>query len=64
MPIFRFVAVCGGFIRHDGHLTHFRILFFDEILAGLAFDFAAEKQLQTTVQRVPQHRILRAEQFG
>src|SRR6185312_6630397 len=43
MPIFRFVAIDGGFARYDGHESHLRVLLFDEILARATVHFAAEK---------------------
>src|SRR5438093_13125803 len=53
VTILRFVSVRRGLIRHDGHLAHFRVLFLDQILTGLALHLTAEEQFQSAVQRIP-----------
>ena len=39
------------------------VLFFDEILSRLSLHFSAEEKLESRVERIPRHRVLRTEEL-
>src|SRR5207245_2620877 len=58
------VAVGRRLIRDHRHLAHLGVLLLHQVLTQLPLDLAAKEELEAALERVPRHRVLRAEQFG
>src|SRR5687767_9950813 len=64
MPVLRLISVGGCLFCNDWHQSHFGILLLDKIFAGFSFNLPTEEELETAVERIPGHRVLRSEQLG
>src|SRR5688500_2477257 len=64
MPVLSKVSVSLRLIRYDGHEAHLGVLLFHQVFTRLPLASPTEKELEPAVQRVPRHRVLRAEELG
>src|SRR6266496_646610 len=64
MPILGFVPVGNRLFGHDGHLPDFSVLFLNQVLTFRPANCTTEEELETAVESVPAHRVLRPQQLG
>src|SRR4030042_620798 len=63
VPVLGDIAVFSGLVGDDGHQPDLVVLLLDPVLAGLALDRAAEKDLEAGVERVDLQGVLGAEEL-